>query len=204
MIQTNNTPSRQTLRQRRQAISPSERIQRDADISQHLHNCALALRCRHIAGYLANDGEPSNDAFIKRCWQQDRAYYLPIVKNKTLLFARYKPNEPLVSNKYSIKEPLPSILLPAKFLSAILVPLVGYDLKGNRLGMGGGFYDRALSFVRRLPCQKRPLLIGIAYGCQRVKHINKQPWDVPLDAVINEKGLLCFNNKSYGLLRKNQ
>ena len=193
--------ARHTLRQRRKRISLNERILFDHAIYQHLLNSGILLRCQHIAGYLANDGEPSNHAFIQRCQQTNHTYYLPVINKQKLAFTRYQADTPLANNKYGIAEPITNHTLATKFISAILLPLVGFDKQGNRLGMGGGFYDRTLNFIQRAPCHKRPLLIGIAYSVQMVKKIDRQTWDIPLDALVSEKGLLLFNNRSYNLLR---
>jgi len=201
MTQTTNT-SRHSLRQQRKLISPSNRAHFDHAIYQTLIDSGILRRCTHIAGYLANDGEPSNHAFIQRCQQSNHPYYLPVIKKQKLVFTRYQANTPLTNNKYNIPEPVANHTLPAKFMSAILLPLVGFDRQGNRLGMGGGFYDRTLSFIRRIPCHKKPLLIGIAYNVQRVDKIIRQHWDIPLDAIVTERGLLLFNNRACGLLRK--
>jgi len=201
MIQSIVT-SRRTLRQQRKLISPNDRLHFDHAIYQHLLDSGILLRCKHIAGYLANDGEPSNHAFIQRCQQTNHTYYLPVINKQKLTFTRYQANTPLANNKYNIPEPVAKLTLAPKFMSAILLPLVGFDNQGSRLGMGGGFYDRTLSFIRQTPCHKKPLLIGIAYNMQMVDKINRQPWDIPLDAVVTEKGMLLFSNKSHGLLRK--
>lgn len=201
MIQ-NKQASRAALRQRRRLIPPADRRRFNDAIQQVLFNSGLLRRSQHIAGYLANDGEPCIAAFTQRCEQGKQSYYLPIVKKQRLLFARYQTGDLLINNQYHIAEPVAVNTLPAKFISVILMPLVGFDHQGNRMGMGGGFYDRTLSFIRRKPCKQRPLLIGIAYSLQSINHINKRPWDIPLDAVVNENGLLLFSNKAIGLLRK--
>jgi 5-formyltetrahydrofolate cyclo-ligase len=67
------------------------------------------------------------------------------------------------------------------------MPLVGFDANCNRLGMGGGFYDRTLAYLRLRRCWRRPLLIGIAHECQRVERLETNTWDVPLDLVVTEE-----------------
>ena len=72
------------------------------------------------------------------------------------------------------------------------MPLVGFDLNGYRLGMGGGFYDTSLAYLRRRSAWKKPFLMGIAYECQKVETLPRDPWDIPLDAVLTEKKLYRF------------
>ncbi len=71
-------------------------------------------------------------------------------------------------------------------LDLLLLPLVGFDADGHRLGMGGGFYDRTLAALRPPRCGQRPRLVGIAHDCQRLIQIVPRPWDIPLDAVVTE------------------
>ena len=79
----------------------------------------------------------------------------------------------------------------ASGLDTILVPLVGFDAACHRLGMGAGFYDRALQRRGRSPdaAFRHPRLIGIAYDVQRVERIEPAPWDVALDMVVSERGV---------------
>ena len=88
---------------------------------------------------------------------------------------------------------MPAQLLPGISLDLVLVPLVGFDDQGTRLGMGGGFYDR--SFATRLFRRywRKPRLIGVAYELQRVAHLDRQPWDVALDGVVTEQRLYLFS-----------
>lgn len=79
-------------------------------------------------------------------------------------------------------------------LDLIILPLVAFDLSGNRLGMGGGFYDRTLSFKHQRCHWKGPKLIGIAHELQRVDLLPVNDWDIPLDAVITEQKLYQFTH----------
>jgi 5-formyltetrahydrofolate cyclo-ligase len=94
-------------------------------------------------------------------------------------------------NRYGIAEPQGNAYAPLRSLHVILVPLVGVDARGNRLGMGAGFYDRALGRLR-VGAWRRPRLVGIAHSCQQVARLQAQPHDVPLDALITERGIVFF------------
>jgi 5-formyltetrahydrofolate cyclo-ligase len=93
------------------------------------------------------------------------------------------------ANRFNIPEPTlrNRRLRLAWTLDLLLVPLVGFDAGGNRLGMGGGFYDRTLSYLSHRTYWRRPRLIGIAHECQRVAELRLRPWDVPLDMVVTER-----------------
>lgn len=145
----------------------------------------------HLAIYLANDGE-INPALLK---QSKFKLYLPVIKKKSLCFVRYRPGQEMRKNRFAIAEPKRlQKLKTAAQLDAIALPLVGFDDQGRRLGMGGGFYDRALANLPRQR-QRRPSLLGLAHSCQQVSACPQEPWDIPLDAVITEKGVLTFQQK---------
>ena len=74
----------------------------------------------------------------------------------------------------------------------LFVPLLGIDADGYRMGQGGGFYDSTLAFRRRHPHYGKPLLVGVAYDCQRVARVPREPWDVRLDYLLTESGLHRF------------
>ena len=117
----------------------------------------------------------------------------PVCKGH-LLFLEYGPHTTLVKNKYNIDEPelaCPNVI-PTSTIDAILMPLVGFDSKGNRLGMGGGYYDRTLAFTRFT--QQSPILIGIAHDEQEVDTLPYASWDIPLDVIVTPKRVLNFSN----------
>jgi 5-formyltetrahydrofolate cyclo-ligase len=71
-------------------------------------------------------------------------------------------------------------------LDLVLTPLVGFDHKGNRLGMGGGYYDRSFAFLLRRQNWKKPRLVGLAYDFQQLDKLPAKNWDVPLTAVATD------------------
>ena len=93
----------------------------------------------------------------------------------------------MTRNRFNIEEPTldSTAIIELTAHDCLLMPLVGFDAKGNRLGMGGGFYDRTLAPLQRL-CDgpPRPLLIGVAHDCQQVPVLPIEPWDIPLDVII--------------------
>ena len=95
-------------------------------------------------------------------------------------------------NRYGIAEPDGRRTVTARQLQRIFIPLVAFDAHGERLGMGGGYYDRALQHRLWQSCAARPLIIGIAHSCQRVAELSAWPTDVPMDAVVTERGIERF------------
>ena len=85
--------------------------------------------------------------------------------------------------------------LPSRWLNLVVIPLVGVDTAGRRLGMGGGFYDRALDFRRRRRYWAGPHLVGLAFDCQRTDSNFAEPWDLRLDSLATESGLQHYFKK---------
>jgi 5-formyltetrahydrofolate cyclo-ligase len=187
---------RKIMREKRQLI-PSEIAQQASKrVIETLLNLPIMKSAQHIALYIANDGEMDTNFLIEQLGAAGKHCYLPILdKNQPnyLQFARYSPGDSLVPNRYYILEPLASTqnrCLPNS-LDVVLFPLVAFDQQGNRIGMGKGYYDRTFEFKKKLPIQK-PFLIGLAYECQCVDHIDTEAWDVPLQMVVTEKKYYFF------------
>lgn len=184
---------RRQLRARRRALDPRERERRSAALSRHLFNQPLFRNSRHIAVYLPSDGEVETTAIIEYAWEMGKLVYLPVLVpflHNRLWFSRYDPDTLLVRNRFGIGEPRAvhrqRVLTHA--LDLVLTPLVGFDAEGNRLGMGGGFYDRSFGFLGRRRHWHKPRLVGLAYDFQQLPQLPAQPWDVPLTAVVTDSG----------------
>lgn len=191
---------RQSLLLRRRRITRLDMQAAGIKIAHHCKQLPFVKDSQRIAIYLAHQGEVATQPLIDWLWQVGKACYLPVVsaKGKVLRFAAYTPNTLLKVNRFHILEPEsePEQLLEGRGLNLVFLPLVGFDAQGNRLGMGGGFYDATFAHIRQSgdPC---PLKVGLAYSWQQVAHIPSEPWDVPLDAVITEQGYRAFS-KRYG------
>jgi 5-formyltetrahydrofolate cyclo-ligase len=187
---------RKTLRARRRALG--ERPQRDhACRVSHLLRCELAyMHARRIAAYWPTDGELDPRPLLNDALARGKAAYLPVLGRRIgarpavkLRFVRWTTGETLRPNRFGIPEPTRRgrHIRPARQLDLILLPLVGFDSACNRIGMGGGYYDRTLAYLRLRRYWRRPRLIGVAHECQRVEKIEPRPWDIPLDAVVTER-----------------
>ncbi|ASQ45249.1 5-formyltetrahydrofolate cyclo-ligase [Legionella clemsonensis] len=141
---------------------------------------------KHIALYKPVGGEISLKALWDSAPLQGKFCYYPVLnKDKTLLFLPATPATPFVNNNYGIPEPDVDrkTAIPIRELDIIFMPLVAFDEKGTRLGMGAGYYDRTLAN------ENHPLLIGVAYEFQRQLYIEAQPWDVALTAIITPRAI---------------
>ena len=180
---------RQHLRQTRRNLPPKERIAAAESIAGRLLALPFLPERGHVAGYWAMDGEIALHVFQLRLPAR-LSYCLPVLTEadgeNRLAFAPWRPGDPLVSNRYGIPEPdvEPGSLLAAADMALVVMPLVGFDLGGNRLGMGAGWYDRSFAFRRSRPGP--PWLVGAAFSHQQVEALDRQDWDVPVDAVCTE------------------
>ena len=157
----------------------------------------ILLKFDRVACYLANDGEIDTHSLIETLWSLNKRVYLPIVSHlpgTPLWFAPFNPGSKLKINRYGIPEPdiHPRKRITARQLDLILMPLVAFDVNGNRLGMGQGYYDRSLKFLNHRKYWRRPLLAGIAYDFQYVKKIESEAWDIPLNLAITDLQVLNF------------
>ncbi|KFN51350.1 hypothetical protein P873_03520 [Arenimonas composti TR7-09 = DSM 18010] len=145
----------------------------------------------YVAGYWAVDGELPLHAVQLRL-APGQVWCLPRVQDdSTLRFAPWRAGDPLVPNRYGIPEPElePAATLAAGDLAVVLLPLLGFDARGHRLGMGGGYYDRTLAPLRDAPA---PLRIGVGFACQELPEFAAEAWDVGLDGVLTEHGWRAF------------
>jgi 5-formyltetrahydrofolate cyclo-ligase len=179
-------PQRQALREARRALPAAQRIRGADALAQHLLALPFAPDSGYVAGYWAMDGEIALHAWQLRL-PKTCIYCLPVLgQDQRLHFAPWRSGDPLVSNRFGIPEPdvAPGSLLAADAMALIVLPLVGFDEHGHRLGMGGGWYDRSLAF--RHAAAPPPYLVGAAFDLQRLPAIAAEPWDVRLDAVCTE------------------
>ena len=198
---TTRNQIRQLIRTKRQNLSHIDQKELSGDLLTQLTQRTDVLTAKNIAVYLANDGELDPMLFIQWCWQQNKNIYLPVIhpfSPGNLLFLHYHQNSEMQSNKYGILEPKLDVRLIKSIndIDIIFTPLVAFDLTGNRLGMGGGFYDRTLSawfkhyryvdeeknaYERKLT---KPYPIGLAHDIQLIDAIPSQLWDIPLPEIV--------------------
>jgi 5-formyltetrahydrofolate cyclo-ligase len=189
---------RKILREKRAAITASERIAAATALIEHLEAIPEFLTDTNIAGYWAIAGELPLAAVFGGLRSREQRYHLPIIdEHKRMLFAQWRPGIEVVTNRYGIPEPAD----PAQThfapdaMDVVLVPLLGFDRAGHRLGFGGGYYDRAFAFLRDLERPGKPILVGIGYALQEIERIEPQAWDVPLDYIATERELVdCRTN----------
>ncbi|MCV6606236.1 MAG: 5-formyltetrahydrofolate cyclo-ligase [Porticoccaceae bacterium] len=190
----NKNQIRTEIRHRRQQLSTQQQRRAAEGLSRQIANLDAFRRARRIALYLGNDGEIDPLPTLLLAEAAGKRCYLPVLhplKHNRIHFVPYRAGDRLTVSHYGYPEPplTGRAITPAWALDMILMPLVAFDASGNRLGMGGGFYDRTLAFTRS--STRRPTLIGLAHSCQQLEQIGANPWDIPLDAIATETTIIC-------------
>ncbi|MDO4431203.1 MAG: 5-formyltetrahydrofolate cyclo-ligase [Lonepinella koalarum] len=176
---------RRQIRKTRQNLTALEQQQAEIAITEQALQLIEQRQANNIALYLSFDGEISTRLLIERLWKQGKQVYLPVLHPFCaghLLFLKYDQNTPLVPNQFGILEPVLDVtkVLPLNELEIIFTPLVAFDKQGNRLGMGGGFYDRTLQHWQ----QQDFVPVGLAHQCQQVEQLPIETWDMPLFRIL--------------------
>ncbi|WPN58334.1 5-formyltetrahydrofolate cyclo-ligase [Pseudomonas sp. P9_31] len=183
---------RRMLRKARRALTPSQQRQAARGLYKQLAQHPLFRRAKHISLYLPTDGEIDPRLLMRAAQRRGKATYLPVLSawpRTKMVFQRIRPGEKLKPNRFRIPEPRHNIARQRKVwaLDLVLLPLVGFDDVGGRLGMGGGFYDRSLAYLARRKNWRKPTLLGLAHECQKVQRLAQASWDVPLQGTVTDK-----------------
>lgn len=183
---------RRMLRNARRALTPSEQRQAAHGLYRQLAQHPLFRRAKHISLYLPTDGEIDPRLLLRAAQRRGKATYLPVLSawpRTKMVFQRVKPGDKLLPNRFRILEPRVNAKRQRKVwaLDLVLLPLVGFDDAGGRLGMGGGFYDRSLAYLARRQSWRNPTLLGLAHECQKVDRLAQASWDVPLAGTVTDK-----------------
>lgn len=147
---------------------------------------------KHISLYLPTDGEIDPRLLLRAAQRRGKATYLPVLSawpRTKMVFQRVRPGDRLLPNRFRILEPRVNAHHQRQVwaLDLVLLPLVGFDDVGGRLGMGGGFYDRSLAYLARRQSWRKPTLLGLAHECQKVERLAQASWDVPLAGTVTDK-----------------
>jgi 5-formyltetrahydrofolate cyclo-ligase len=188
---SNQQTIRQHLRRARAAMSPSARAEASHTVAAKVIRHRRFLNAGRVAAYFCSNDEIDPSPIVEFALSSGKVCYMPVLhpsRHGRLLFCRWRPGDRLKTNRFGIPEPVVTHnnLLAASSLDLVITPLLGFDTIGNRVGMGGGYYDRTFAFLRRHTHINRPFLIGIAFACQRVERLQTQPWDVAMNTVITE------------------
>ena len=162
--------------------------------AQKLAELVVALpeyqQARRIAAYYAVNGEIGLNPVIERALAMGKEIYLPNLDQQSLMFSPYFDGQKMRINKFRLPEPDVSDreMLSPDELDLVLAPLVVFDSNRNRIGMGGGFYDRSFAF-RKHSERTTPVLIGVAHELQKADRIVAEEWDVRLDMIVTDRAI---------------
>jgi 5-formyltetrahydrofolate cyclo-ligase len=183
---------RRRIRQKRDELDPNYRRAAADDVAAQLFSQPFIQQARHLAAYHAVGGELDPAQALERSLDAGTLVYLPVLdrnNSRTLHFRQWTPDTPMKRNRLGIPEPTTTAQHEARELDVVLVPLVACDPRGNRLGMGGGFYDTTFAWRKdENPGPQR--LVGLAYDFQVVDRLKAMPWDVPLDYIATPDGVI--------------
>ncbi|MEG9474807.1 5-formyltetrahydrofolate cyclo-ligase [Mannheimia indoligenes] len=174
---------RQLMRAKRLSLTSSQQAQAAQSLIPQAISLIESYQASHIAFYLPFNGEISPLLLMNTLLGQGKKIYLPILHPFTsgqLLFVNYNCKTILKFNRLGIQEPVLDVrnIIPLQELEMIFTPLVACDKAGNRLGMGGGFYDRTLAQAPHI------ISVGLAHECQQVEQLPIESWDIPLNHII--------------------
>ena len=190
----NSAVIRDKIKAQRNTLSPACVIDASIDISRRLWSLPVLARANRIACYFPVGREVDCRFFISTAWERRRNVLLPVLFGPELKFSNYNTDTEFLRNLHDIPEPNENKSRHRKprEIDVVLMPLVAFDDIGNRIGMGGGYYDRSFRFMRFRKTWRHPILIGLAYEFQKVPEIKAHSWDIPLQYVVTEKNIYKF------------
>ncbi len=174
-------------RQARADLTDATREKAEAHICDIVTRAGYFRRSRIVGCYLPSDEEVDTWPIIARAFSMGKQVYAPVLRKNGLMgFREFNANSSLSPNQFGLLEPREGKFIDPHRLDIVITPLVAFDVSGNRIGMGGGYFDRCFAFLKTRKIWLHPKLIGVAFDCQRVKEISPNPWDIGLFRVITE------------------
>ncbi len=182
---------RRELRRKRNNVTLEDAREAALAAACHLAGSTWLRRAKHIAVYLNYGSELGTAPLIDVLLREGKTVYVPRIRSeRRMCFVQLKGDTPLRLNMLGIQEPAGRLCSRrVKQFDVIVVPLLGFDSTGQRLGNGGGYYDRALAAPRPF---RKPLLVGYGYELQRIAVIPSEPWDIRLNGMATEAGIYKF------------
>jgi 5-formyltetrahydrofolate cyclo-ligase len=190
-IEQSKSVLRATAHQKRKAFHPSQRAEAAKAAMAHFLEAVPLDKSEIVAGYWPIRDEMDVMGLIARLMDSGQPVCLPVVLGDELPLEMrmWQDGAPLYEAGYGTLAPADDA--PRAEPDVILMPLLGFDRRGTRLGYGGGYYDRTLAKLK-----KRPRLIGFAFALQEIDAIPREPHDVPLDVIVTENGVRSFAKAS--------
>ena len=201
-IQMNGLMTRQALRKafrdKRTALTPQQQKLAALKLVEQYALHDLFKKARNVALYLPFNGELDTRPLIDYLWSQGCKVFIPIIHPFCaghLLFQQFTLHTKMHNNHFGIAEPKLNVqkVCPLQHLDLMLTPLVAFDLNGNRLGMGGGFYDRTLASLQTTSSKQPAIIVGLAHDMQLAPNLPTETWDIPLPHILTSSKLYSFS-----------
>jgi len=171
----------------RNRLTVAERDRASEKIADSVLKSTWFQRNQFIACYLGTAHEVDTWSIIARAWRMKKRIFAPVVeKNFHMRFRELTAESSLERDHNGILQPVSGEFITPRKLDIVLTPLVAFDAQKNRIGMGGGYFDRTFSFLKDREHHFHPKLIGLAFACQEVEKIAPNPWDIRLFSIITE------------------
>ena len=183
------------MRAARRSLSAQDHRQRSRAAAKAVMRLRMFSAGKRVALYLPFDAELDTAALIAAAQRRGVRIFVPVISDRRHCRMRFYPLSGKVDpGTFGISIPRTRLIpLSAQWLDLIIMPLVGVDGAGRRLGMGGGYYDRALAFRKRRRYWQGPHLVGLAFDCQRTDVEFAQGWDLRLNSLATESGVEHFS-----------
>ncbi|MCP5091305.1 MAG: 5-formyltetrahydrofolate cyclo-ligase [Gammaproteobacteria bacterium] len=163
------------------------RAKASAKICQRVIRSRFFLSSHYLACYLPMHDEVDTREIIERAWCANKRIFVPVLRrNQKMLFREIRTESMLVRDLFGLWEPSTGDFIDPRRLDIVITPTVAFDRQNNRIGMGGGYFDRCFAFLRHRKHWFQPKLVGVAFECQKVEKIAPNPWDIPLYSVISD------------------
>jgi 5-formyltetrahydrofolate cyclo-ligase len=189
---------RKAFRDKRLSLSSEQQTTAAQGLVKQYQKNALFQDARNVALYLSFNGEVNTQPLIDYLWSLNRGVFVPILHpfcKGHLLFQELTHGTKMRENHFGILEPTLDVqrVCPVENLSIIFTPLVAFDSTGNRLGMGGGFYDRTLARLKKLGEKSQPIVVGLAHELQKSAALPTETWDIALPYILTSNKLYSFS-----------
>ena len=188
-LQKRKRDLRSEYRNARGCLGLDEREHASEVIFEQVVHASWFQRSRFVGCYLSLPDEVDTWRIFARAWRMKKRIFAPVTRrNRLLEFREVTPETDLVRDDFGLLMPDAGEVIAARKLDLVLTPMVAFDENRQRLGMGGGYYDRTFSFLHMRRQLLKPKLVGLAFACQKAAEIPANPWDIRLYSVITESG----------------
>ena len=181
-----NLHRRNALRARRN-MDPGDRAIASELICKRVIHSGIFFSSHAIGCYFPTPDEVDTRSIIERGWRANKRIFVPVLrKRRQMSFREIRPDTVLERNSYGVWEPTTGDIISPRKLDIAIAPTVAFDDDNNRVGMGGGYFDRCFAYLRHRKNWLRPKLIGVAFQCQKVEKISPNAWDIRLYRVFSD------------------